>query len=260
MDMSEFFPDLPQVPSIDKAGWIIKYETAKRIVWSKLVEKRRWPSDAGIKVHVGRIHYSQPAWSDGFMLEAAEVPTPIKKLKGYWESLDEKIKDYNHLLPDIPPGSPEVKPLATIVGDKHHPDVVYLSDSTDERHEICVQKKYADYFVIRYPGLRFIMVGPTTSLVVQHKREIVGLIMPIKVDQDILERARHVVEETVEPVEPPPPLVKPPPEKPTIDAIANAEAKYSATTLRDMARKAGINPYGDKRYLIKQLIKAGELK
>lgn len=50
-------------------------------------------------------------------------------------------------------------------------------------------------------------------------------------------------------------------EKPKkVVTVAEAEAKYSAVELKDMARKAGISPTGSKRELCQRLIKEGAVK
>jgi len=272
METGRFFPDVPAVPAIEEAEQIIKYEAPKRISYSKLVETTEMLEGKVKKVHIGTVH-GEPAWADGFMLEVAEVPEGLKKLKHYWEVLGplDKPKDFDGLIPDLPPGSPMVTPIATVIGRPGLPETVYLADlnaftrgEQPEDREIAVQKKYIDYFRLRYPRADIFMKHKASPVVVKDKGKIVGVIMPLFIDPTVLQLCRDHVWDWVEegktkpwlPPTPEPPVEKAAP----VRSVAEAEMTYSLRQLQQMARQAGLSPVGSKVHLIKTLMKQGVLK
>jgi len=274
METGSFFPDVPAVPAIEEAEQIIKYETPKRISYSKLVETTEMLEGKVKKVHIGTV-YGEPAWADGYMLEVAEVPEGLKKLKLYWEvrGPEGEPKNFDGLIPDLPPGSPLVTPLATVIGRPGLPETVYLADMRAflqgmqpiaMEGEIAVQKKYIDYFRVRYPRADIFMTHKSSPVEVRDKGKIVGVIMPLFIDSTVLQLCRDKVWSWVEegktkpwlPPTPEPPVEKRPPTM----TVTQAEMTYSLRQLQQMARQAGLSPVGSKVHLIKTLMKQGALK
>jgi len=238
---------VPFLPSVDIAAEIVKYELPHRITWGKLVEK---DTTGGRRVNIGTIR-GEPAWSDGFMLEVADVPPQLKKLKGYFEMLgkDDKPREFDHLIPDIPPGSPNVEPLALITAGDARPDIVYLATPAHPRYEITIQKKYIDYFRIRYPVCRFIIITSHSPLVVKQGADIIGLIMPIYVAEDILQQVRDFLG--------PAPL--PPPKEPvgiTREQVIDFDRAHTLDEIKQMARDKGLSPSGTKHQIIERLLES----
>ena len=287
MDVTDLFQNTVSMPMLEEAKDLEKYEQPKRISWARLIDKAKWPSDAGRKAHVGTV-YGDPAWSDGFMLEISEVPEQLKKLKGYFEMRgtpkqiveggeDDKPREFDGLVPDLPPDARAVVPLVTIkangyrkegvfMGDK--PDIVYLAEIKTfldrtylDGRAICLQKKYVDYFRIRYRWAEFVMIHRSSPLVVKDKGKTVGVIMPIFVSDKVIEECSDFMWEQVPPrtapPPPAPPVAKPPP---GVMTVAQAEESLSLRTLQQMAREANLSPVGTKVHLIKTLMRKGVLK
>ncbi len=265
METGSFFPELPAMPSVDNAEEIIPYEPPRRYSFTKLV-------DAG--VHISTVE-GEPAWSDGYMMQVSEVPEGLKKLKRYWvrSGPDDKPRDFDALIPDMPPDAPVVTPLAVIKGRAGIPgETVYLAEMRKflepygrpyEGAEIAIDRKYVDYFLFRYPRAEFVMRHKASPAVVRDKGKLVGVIMPIFADPAVLQSAQDHVWTRVFPA-PTPPVspVEPTPPKPRPPAmtVGEAEMTYSLRQLQQMARTAGLSPVGSKRVLIRNLIQAGALR
>jgi len=244
----------PQEPIPGQASGIVQYEPG-RINWHRLVDDQYSTDEAGkVKiVHIGTVG-GKPAWADGFMLEVAEVPPQLMKLKKYREraKVDDKPRDFTELVPTITVSDPVVRPLARAKEEKTPvprglPSVIYMSDNG---HEFTAQTKYIDYFVARYSDAQFVMQKQNTPLVVRSKGKTVGVIMPVKVEDTLLLQFRDFlkIKPVAEPEKPPPPAGV---------TVADMEAKYSSVELKEMARRAGISPTGTKRELCRALIKSG---
>lgn len=252
------FDRAPQIVTIADAEEIVKYEPAKTISYAKLIDDRVYFSEQSVKVaHIGTVQ-GEPAWADGFMLEVSEVPDKLKALKKYREAKGEdKPRNFDHLIPELGSDAITIKPLATILRAYLHSDVVYLADT---HAEIAVQKKYIDYFLIRYGAPFFVVKGPTkafqqTPLVVKHVSKfheggrVIGVIMPIQMAREVMEKCWLFVRGTPVPQE----TVKP--------SLTDLESFYPRKELERMARNAGISPSGkSKRELCRELVNKGVLK
>lgn len=261
--MDDIFTSAPQVASFNEGQEIITYEPPKAISWAKLVKDR----------HVRIVSFQgKTGWSDGYMLEVGEVPERLSKIKDFIESRRDDPIDADKLLPELYPDAVVVDPLAIILGNGfrkegvfmgNRPDIVYLSNTIDDHlrlkhwrdpavREVWIDKRYVDYFVKRYPApwLKFLSIGPTQPVVVEHKQEIVGMIMPIAVEESLRMRCREFFQSDELPAAPPPT------ERSSMSAL---EQQYSVKRLQEMARDAGLSPTGDKRRLIKELQRAGVL-
>jgi len=234
----------------------------RTISWSKLLKS------GIVKIVTFR---GEIGWSDGFVLEVAEVPEQMKKLRDFAETRRDDPINADDIAPQLDPDAPVVEPLCTVkAGSKHGTDIVYLSNlrshhAGEPLAETTLNKKYVDYFVKRYPypWLKFFVKGKGQVVTVVHtaghvsarQDKVVGLIMPMFVDPALIDRCRKFMQ----PDAPPPfePPVQPPPsERPLMSTL---EQQYSVKALQDMARAAGLSPAGDKRRLIRELLRAGKL-
>ena len=258
MNDRNIFGEMTRAPDVYREAWekreIVTYQPVKAIAWSKLVRDK----------HVRIVSFKgEVGWSDGFMLEVAEVPERLSKLKDFIESRRDDPIDADRLLPDLYPDAVVVEPECTILArDKGWPDVVYLANLRrkrgDERlREVCIDKRYVDYFVKRYPApyLKFLTIGPGQIVVVEHKQKIVGMIMPIATEEPVLIQCR----EFLQPDEPPhaPPPVEPPvdrPDKSRREAVIAMDYDHTLDELKKMARDRGLSPSGTKHEIINRLL------
>ena len=261
METRNIFGEITRAPDVYREAYekreIVTYEPAKAIAWTKLVKDR----------HVRIVSFQgKTGWSDGFMLEVAEVPERLSKLKDFIESRRDDPIDADKLLPELYPDAVVVEPLCTALArDKGWPDVVYLSNLRrkrgDERlREVWIDKRYVDYFWKQYkfpaPWLKFLLIGPTQPVVVEQQQEIVGMIMPIATEESVRIQCR----EFLQPHEPPyaPPPIEPPvdtPDKSRFEAIKAMDYDHTLEELKRMARDRGLSPSGTKHEIIDRLLR-----
>jgi len=228
---------------------VVRYETSKRINYNRLVEDQYSAEESGkVKlVHIGTVA-GKRAWANGFMLEISEVPPHLKSLKKYRErALDVygKPRDFTSLVPDASPDDTIVRPLARTTELKDDwpakPSITYLAS---DGKEFTAQTKYIDYFLIRYPDAQFIMQKANSPMRVASKGKPVGVIMPIKTEDEVILQFRDFLRAER-------PVVK---AKTRREQIWDFDYNHTLEDLKKMAREKGVSPSGTKHEIIGRLI------
>lgn len=137
-----------------------------------------------------------PGWTNGAMLDLGKMPDDLRgEIEAGYETMgvtsalpDVTAKSWKGLVESVSlTGRNDVMPLAGYVKESASIDG-YLLGNTAEGLGVLIDKRYYNYFASRYEGCQFLADHPEKVIAVVHEGDVVGVVMPLKVDQTTARR------------------------------------------------------------------------